>query len=72
MFDLCYKRHVRSGIAGILLQATDKGIKGEGGVQDALRGAGLCLQALRLMVFFGHFNILSSLGIDVLENRRRF
>jgi len=31
MFDLCYKRHVRSGIAGILLQATDKGIKGEGG-----------------------------------------
>ena len=50
MFNLCHKRHARSGIAGILLQATDKGIKG-GGVQDVLRGAGLCLQALRLMFF---------------------
>jgi len=48
MFDLCYKRHVRSGIAGILLQATDKGIKGEGGggVQDARRGGGVWLGGL--------------------------
>ena len=28
MFNLCHKRHARSGIAEILLQATDKGIKG--------------------------------------------
>ena len=74
MFNLCHKRHARSGIAEILLQATDKGIKG-GGVGRGTR----CTERSRVMssgvaphVFFDHFDILSPLGIDLLDNRRRF